>query len=68
MAILLLILTGHKANASVFLHPPNVDQSKFLIPWARKGKVQEKATDERVGDHLWDWLEEQVKDIPRAKT
>ncbi|TFL05008.1 hypothetical protein BDV98DRAFT_542593 [Pterulicium gracile] len=41
---------------------------EFLIPWARKGKVQEKATDERVGDHLWDWLEEQVKDIPRAKT
>ncbi|OSX62496.1 hypothetical protein POSPLADRAFT_1170100 [Postia placenta MAD-698-R-SB12] len=34
---------------------------KFLIPWARVGRCREEAYDDRIGERLWDWLEEQVK-------
>ncbi|KAL6299640.1 NAD(P)-binding protein [Sparassis latifolia] len=33
---------------------------KFLIPYARVGICRKEAYDEAIGEHLWDWLEEQV--------
>ncbi|KAF9805012.1 hypothetical protein IEO21_09228 [Rhodonia placenta] len=35
---------------------------KFLIPWARVGSCRKEAYDDAVGERLWAWLEEQVKD------
>lgn len=36
---------------------------QFLIPWARLGRCREEAYDEELGKKLWNWLEEQVKDV-----
>ncbi|KDQ62478.1 hypothetical protein JAAARDRAFT_30374 [Jaapia argillacea MUCL 33604] len=36
---------------------------KFLIPWARVGPVKPSTGDPKLGRDLWEWLEEQVKDI-----
>ncbi|KAK7451072.1 short-chain alcohol dehydrogenase [Stygiomarasmius scandens] len=36
---------------------------KYLVPWARVGPVVKEAEDEKLGKDLWEWLEEQVKDI-----
>ncbi|KAI0776358.1 NAD(P)-binding protein [Irpex lacteus] len=36
---------------------------QFLIPWARAGRLREEAYDPEVGIKLWDWLQEQVKDL-----
>jgi len=36
---------------------------KYLIPWARIGPIPKGADDPAVGQKLWDWLEEQVKDV-----
>ncbi|TFK96600.1 NAD(P)-binding protein [Pterulicium gracile] len=36
---------------------------KYLIPWAREGRPNPRTNDEKTGDELWTWLEEQVKDI-----
>ncbi|KAI0826477.1 NAD(P)-binding protein [Irpex lacteus] len=36
---------------------------EFLIPWARLGRLREEAYDTEFGIKLWDWLEEQVKDL-----
>ena len=36
---------------------------KYLIPWARYGDVRREAKDPSLGEKLWDWLEEQVKDV-----
>jgi len=36
---------------------------KYLIPWARIGTIPNGAEDPAVGRKLWDWLEEQVKDV-----
>ncbi|KAI0733894.1 hypothetical protein C8Q72DRAFT_500583 [Fomitopsis betulina] len=35
---------------------------KFLIPWARVGECRPEAYDDALGEKLWNWLEEQVKD------
>lgn len=34
---------------------------KYLIPWARVGDIPPGARDEKIGEKLWAWLEEQVK-------
>jgi NAD(P)-dependent dehydrogenase (short-subunit alcohol dehydrogenase family) len=36
---------------------------KYLVPWARVGPTRQDARDPKVGEALWEWLEEQVKDI-----
>ncbi|PCH41871.1 NAD(P)-binding protein [Wolfiporia cocos MD-104 SS10] len=36
---------------------------QFLIPWARLGKCRREAYDDALGERLWSWLEEQVKDV-----
>ncbi|OJA14188.1 hypothetical protein AZE42_06507 [Rhizopogon vesiculosus] len=36
---------------------------KYLIPWARVGPTRKDAQDPKIGEALWKWLEEQVKDI-----
>jgi len=36
---------------------------KYLIPWARVGKPLEATRDPELGERLWNWLEEQVKDV-----
>ena len=35
----------------------------YLIPWARVGSMRKDARDPATGEKLWDWLEEQVKEI-----
>ncbi|GBE78541.1 Uncharacterized oxidoreductase [Sparassis crispa] len=35
---------------------------KFLIPWARLGECRKEAYDDQIGERLWNWLQEQVKD------
>ncbi|KAH9933815.1 uncharacterized protein B0H18DRAFT_1115186 [Fomitopsis serialis] len=34
----------------------------FLIPWARVGECRKEAYDDALGEKLWTWLEEAVKD------
>jgi len=36
---------------------------KYLVPWARVGTALEETQDPELGNKLWDWLEEQVKDV-----
>ncbi|OAX40438.1 NAD(P)-binding protein [Rhizopogon vinicolor AM-OR11-026] len=36
---------------------------KYLVPWARVGPTRKDAEDPKIGEALWNWLEEQVKDI-----
>ena len=36
---------------------------QYLIPWARIGAVRKDTQDPAIGKELWEWLEEQVKDI-----
>ncbi|OJA21275.1 hypothetical protein AZE42_10593 [Rhizopogon vesiculosus] len=36
---------------------------KYLIPWARIGDPREDTQDPQQGHELWNWLEEQVKDV-----
>ncbi|KAG1744602.1 uncharacterized protein EDB91DRAFT_1123331 [Suillus paluster] len=36
---------------------------KYLIPWARVGNSHPDAQDAQQGSELWNWLEEQVKDV-----
>ncbi|KAH8115060.1 NAD-binding protein [Phellopilus nigrolimitatus] len=36
---------------------------KYLIPWARLGEPRADTQDPKTGEQLWDWLEEQVKDV-----
>ncbi|KAG1743182.1 uncharacterized protein EDB91DRAFT_1236724 [Suillus paluster] len=36
---------------------------KYLVPWARLGPTRKDARDPKIGEALWEWLEEQVKDI-----
>ncbi|KAI5118804.1 hypothetical protein M0805_005146 [Coniferiporia weirii] len=35
----------------------------FLVPWARVGSAGRGTGDSKTGEELWNWLEEQVKDI-----
>jgi len=45
-------------------HPEGADlNGKFLIPFARVIPARAETLDEETGRKLWDWLEEQVKDI-----
>ncbi|KAG1735504.1 hypothetical protein EDB19DRAFT_1723858 [Suillus lakei] len=36
---------------------------KYLVPWARVRPPRQETQDPQLGKALWDWLEEQVKDI-----
>ncbi|KAJ8591108.1 NAD(P)-binding protein [Rhizopogon salebrosus TDB-379] len=36
---------------------------KYLVPWARVGPTRKDAQDPKIGEALWGWLEEQVKDV-----
>ncbi|KAF8991688.1 NAD-P-binding protein [Cyathus striatus] len=36
---------------------------KFLIPWARVGSPRKDSQDPKIGQELWDWLEEQVSGL-----
>ncbi|KAI5116378.1 hypothetical protein M0805_003532 [Coniferiporia weirii] len=36
---------------------------KYLVPWTRIGKPRKDTQDPEIGIQLWDWLEEQVKNI-----
>ena len=36
---------------------------EYLVPWARVGPVQKDVRDPDVGEQLWKWLEDQVKDV-----
>ncbi|KAI5115554.1 hypothetical protein M0805_001883 [Coniferiporia weirii] len=36
---------------------------KYLIPWARLGEPRKDTQDPETGVKLWEWLEEQVKDV-----
>ncbi|KAJ3485815.1 hypothetical protein NLI96_g4701 [Meripilus lineatus] len=35
---------------------------QFLVPWARQGRCRAEAYDDELGEQLWNWLQEQVKD------
>ncbi|KAG2127571.1 uncharacterized protein EDB93DRAFT_1096508 [Suillus bovinus] len=36
---------------------------KYLVPWARVKQPRQETQDPQLGKALWDWLEEQVKDV-----
>ncbi|KAI0310797.1 NAD(P)-binding protein [Amylostereum chailletii] len=36
---------------------------QFLIPWARLGEARKETGDPAIGTKLWEWLEEQCKNI-----
>lgn len=36
---------------------------QYFTAWARLGEPSPKAGDARLGEELWNWLEDQVKDI-----
>ncbi|OAX43195.1 NAD(P)-binding protein [Rhizopogon vinicolor AM-OR11-026] len=36
---------------------------KYLVPWARVKSPRQETQDPQLGKALWDWLEEQVKDV-----
>jgi retinol dehydrogenase-12 len=36
---------------------------QYLMPWARVGKPNSKASDEKMGEKLWEWMEQQVRSI-----
>lgn len=36
---------------------------EYFIPWARRGKATALTGDPETGKKLWEWCEEQVKDI-----
>ncbi|KAH0836337.1 hypothetical protein J3R83DRAFT_7889 [Lanmaoa asiatica] len=36
---------------------------KYLVPWARVSTPLKETQDPELGKKLWDWLEEQVKDV-----
>ena len=36
---------------------------QYLIPWARIGKARKETADRETGRKLWEWLENEVKDI-----
>ncbi|KAH7926405.1 NAD(P)-binding protein [Leucogyrophana mollusca] len=36
---------------------------KYLVPWARVSPARKETQDPKLGQALWEWLEEQVKDI-----
>lgn len=50
-----------------FLIPLNVSPGlidswiQFLIPWARVGRCRDEVYDPKVGEKLWEWLEENTK-------
>ena len=46
------------ALTRAFAHTPI---HKFLIPWARLGKLRAEAYDDELGDKVWAWLQEQVQ-------
>lgn len=44
--------------------PETVDYNgKYFIPWARVGEPRADTQDPKTGQELWDWCEEQVKNV-----
>jgi len=37
--------------------------TQYLVPWARVGSAKKETNDPETGRKLWEWLEEQVKDV-----
>ncbi|KAF7367271.1 NAD(P)-binding protein [Mycena sanguinolenta] len=37
--------------------------NKFFMPWARLGEAKAGADDEKLGEELWAWLEDQIREI-----
>jgi len=54
-----VILTLNSIHHRVILMP----FLQYLVPWARVGPTRKEAQDPKIGEALWEWLEEQVKDI-----
>ncbi|KAJ7151440.1 NAD(P)-binding protein [Mycena crocata] len=43
--------------------PESVDlNGKYLIPWARVGVMRKETEDPKLGEQVWNWLEEQTKE------
>ena len=38
-------------------------RAQYLVPWAREGPVRREATDAKLAEKVWNWMEEQVKDL-----
>lgn len=41
---------------------PLEHNGEFLVPWARPGRCRPEAYDDAIGERLWNYLQEQVKD------
>ena len=39
------------------------DWDQYFVPWARISTPRKETQDPKVGEELWNWLEEQVKDV-----
>ena len=36
---------------------------KYFIPWARVGEARRESLDSKAAEQLWDWLEDQLKNV-----
>lgn len=36
---------------------------KYFMPWAREGVMRPETRDVALGERLWNWFEDQVKDV-----
>ena len=52
-----------KVSSHLSLFNQNSYPGQYLIPWARIGYTRADAQDPQQGTELWNWLEEQVKDV-----
>jgi retinol dehydrogenase-12 len=52
-----------KVSSFLFRLNWNSSLEQYFIPWARLGNPRADTQDPQQGKELWDWLEEQVKDI-----
>ena len=52
-----------KVSPSPLLTKSTLILVKYLIPWARVGSPRADTQDPQQGLELWNWLEEQVKDV-----
>ncbi|KAG7449941.1 NAD(P)-binding protein [Guyanagaster necrorhizus] len=44
--------------------PENEDANgKFMVPWCQEGAMTKTSRDLEVGERLWAWMEDQVKDV-----
>jgi hypothetical protein len=57
-------LNGKVSVSCVQFRPPVMDPPfQYLTTWARVTLPHQKALDTELGKKLWEWCEEQVKDI-----